>query len=549
VTDVQFNIALAHEAVSAVVPDREVIVWRDRRLTYADLTDRSRRLAMHLHRAGLGVRAERSGLAGHESGQDHVALYLHNGNEYVEGMLGAFKSRTAPLNVNYRYVEDELRYLFANSDARAVVYHAAFAPKLAAVRDSLPNLKVLLQVADDSGNDLLPGALDYEEALAASTPELPPVDHSPDDLYILYTGGTTGMPKGVLWRQNDIFLSTMGGRTPGIWEAVTSYDDVRARALAGTSDAMLLIPPFMHGAAQWATFIIMSNGGRIVIPDENTRMVPADVLRTLERERCVMLTVVGDAVARPLLDEIEKGQHDLSSLAVIGNGSAPLTPTIKERLLELMPNLIVSDSVGSSETGAQGSHMSVKGAVSTGTFNRGPGATVVSEDLTRVLEPGHEGIGWFAQEGWVPLGYLGDAEKTARTFPVIEGTRYAVPGDRARLLPDGALELLGRDSVTINTGGEKVFAEEVESAIAGHPAVRDVTVCGRPSERWGSEVVAVVELAAPATPDELEAHAAQHVARYKLPKGWVFVDKVVRSPSGKADYRWAASVAAEAVQA
>jgi acyl-CoA synthetase (AMP-forming)/AMP-acid ligase II len=189
--------------------------------------------------------------------------------------------------------------------------------------------------------------------------------------------------------------------------------------------------------------------------------------------------------------------------------------------------------------------MSVKGAVSTGTFNRGPGAVVVSEDLTSVLEPGHEGLGWFAQEGWVPLGYLGDADKTARTFPVIEGTRYAVPGDRARLLPDGVLELLGRDAVTINTGGEKVFAEEVESAIAGHPAVRDVTVCGRPSERWGSEVVAVVELASPATPEELEAHAAQHVARYKLPKGWVFVDKVVRSPSGKADYRWAASVAAD----
>jgi acyl-CoA synthetase (AMP-forming)/AMP-acid ligase II len=542
----EFNIALTHEAVSATVPDREVLVWRDRRFTYADLTDRSRRLASYLHGRGLGVRTERSALQGHESGQDHLALYLHNGNEYVEGMLGAFKARVAPLNVNYRYVEDELRYLFLNAQAKAVVYHAAFAPKLAAVLDALPQLEVLLQVDDGSGHALLPGAVDYEEALAASVPELPPVEHSPDDLYLLYTGGTTGMPKGVLWRQHDIFMSTMGGRTPGVWDPVSSYDDVRARAAAGSSDAMLLIPPFMHGAAQWATFIMMSTGAKVVIPDENTRMDPADVLRTLERERCAMLTVVGDAVARPLLEEMEKGTYDLSSLVVIGNGSAPLTPTIKERLLELLPNVIVSDSVGSSETGAQGSHMSVKGSVSTGTFNRGPGAVVVSEDLTSVLDPGHDGIGWFAQEGWVPLGYLGDAEKTARTFPVIEGTRYAVPGDRARLLPDGVLELLGRDAVTINTGGEKVFAEEVESAIASHPAVQDVTVCGRPSERWGSEVVAVVQLTAAATPEELEPHAAQAIARYKLPKAWVFVDQVVRSPSGKADYRWARAVAESA---
>ncbi|MCU1622399.1 MAG: acyl-CoA synthetase [Frankiales bacterium] len=542
----EFNIALTHEAVSATVPDREVLVWRDRRFTYADLTDRSRRLASYLHGRGLGVRTERSALQGHESGQDHLALYLHNGNEYVEGMLGAFKARVAPLNVNYRYVEDELRYLFLNAQAKAVVYHAAFAPKLAAVLDALPQLEVLLQVDDGCGHELLPGAVDYEEALAASAPELPPVEHSPDDLYILYTGGTTGMPKGVLWRQHDIFMSTMGGRTPGVWDPVSSYDDVRARAAAGSSDAMLLIPPFMHGAAQWATFIMMSTGAKVVIPDENTRMDPADVLRTLERERCAMLTVVGDAVARPLLEEMEKGTYDLSSLVVVGNGSAPLTPTIKERLLELLPNVIVSDSVGSSETGAQGSHMSVKGSVSTGTFNRGPGAVVVSEDLTSVLDPGHDGIGWFAQEGWVPLGYLGDAEKTARTFPVIEGTRYAVPGDRARLLPDGVLELLGRDAVTINTGGEKVFAEEVESAIASHPAVQDVTVCGRASERWGSEVVAVVQLTSAATPEELETHAARAIARYKLPKAWVFVDQVVRSPSGKADYRWAREVAESA---
>ena len=538
----QFNLALVNEVITAAIPDREVLVWRDRRLTYGQLGERSRRLASYLHGRGLGVRKDRSLLAGHESGQDHVALYMYNGNEYLESMLGCFKSRTVPVNVNYRYVDDELTYLFSNSQSRAVIYHGCFAERVEKLR---PQLDVLIQVDDGSGADLLPGAVDYEEALAASSPELPDIGHSPDDLYVLYTGGTTGMPKGVLWRQHDVFMNTMGGRVPGVWDAVTSYDEVRERAVAGGDLSMVLIPPFMHGAAQWGTFVMMGNGAKVVLPDDNTHVDPADVLRTVERERCTTITVVGDAVARPLLAEIETGRYDLSSLAVISNGSAPLTPAIKERLLEQLPNIFVNDSVGSSETGAQGSHLSAKGAVRTGTFTPGPGSTVVSEDLTTVLAPGHEGLGWFAQSGWVPLGYLGDPEKTARTFPVIEGTRYAVPGDRARFDAEGAIEVLGRDSVTINTGGEKVFAEEVESAIASHPSVQDVTVCGRPSERWGSEVVAVVQLASEATPEELEAHAAQAIARYKLPKAWVFVDKVQRSPSGKADYRWARSVAEE----
>jgi acyl-CoA synthetase (AMP-forming)/AMP-acid ligase II len=543
VTEVQFNMALTQEAVSAAIPDREVLTWGDRRFTHAELTDRSRRLASYLHGRGLGVRRERAELARHESGQDHLAIYLHNGNEYLEAMLGAFKARLAPFNVNYKYVADELRYLFADAGARAVVYHAAFAPMLASVRDALPDLEVLLQVDDGSGHPLLPGAVDYEQALASAPAELPPVDLSPDDLYVLYTGGTTGMPKGVLWRQHDIFLSAMGGRVPGVWDAVQSYDEVVARAVAGTGDALLVIPPFMHGAAQWAAFIMLHTGARIVLPEDPTRMDPADVLRTVEREGVAMLTVVGDAVVRPLLDELQRGSYDLSSLAVVGNGGAALTPTVKERLLEALPHVFVSDSVGASETGAQGSHVSAKGNVSTGTFQAAPGSAVVDEQLTGLLEPGHEGNGWLAQSGWVPLGYLADPDKTARTFPTIEGVRYAVPGDRARLRADGTVELLGRDAVTINTGGEKVFAEEVESAIAGHPAVQDVVVCGRPSERWGSEVVAVVSLNAPATEADLTAHAAGHLARYKLPKAWVFVDEVQRSPSGKADYRWAKEIA------
>ena len=506
-------------------------------------------------RAGLqltGVHRERPALANYESGQDHVGLYLLNGNEYLEGMLGAFKARFAPVNVNYRYVADELCYLFADAGVRGLIYHAAIAPVLSEVRERLPGLQVLLQVDDGSGGPLLAGAVDYEEALASVPPGLPDVGHSPDDLYVLYTGGTTGMPKGVLWRQHDIFMSAMGGRVPGVWDPVTSYDGVRERALAGAgaADTMVLIPPLMHGAAQWATFIMMHLGVRVVIPDENRRADPADILRAVERERASMITVVGNAVMRPLLEEMTTGRYDLSSLAIIGNGGARLMPELKERVLAFLPGLLINDSMGASETGAQASHLSAKGAVSTGRFSAGPGAVVLTEGLDALHEPGHDGIGWLGQSGWIPLGYLGDQEKTGRTFPVIGGVRYAVPGDRARLLGNGDVEVLGRDSVTINTGGEKVFAEEVEEAIASHPAVLDVLVCGRPSERWGSEIVAVVQLrlasGGQVTEAELQTHLAQRLARYKLPKCWVFVTQVQRSPSGKADYRWARSVAEKA---
>src|SRR5690606_18416683 len=270
---------------------------------------------------------------------------------------------------------------------------------------------------------------------------------------------------------------------------------------------------------------------------------PAQTWRTVEAERCTTMVVVGDAMARPLVDELEVGDHDVSSLLSIGNGGAPLTPTIKERLLAALPHVLLTDSVGSSETGAQMSHVSTAGGeVASGRFSPGPGTVVVSEDLDKVLEPGHDGIGWLAQTGWVPLGYLGDAEKTARTFPVIEGVRYSVPGDRARHLASGEIELLGRDSVTINSGGEKIFAEEVERAIAGHPAVHDVVVVGRPSERWGQEVVALVQLAEgrTATAEEIVEHASAHIARYKLPKDVLFLDEIVRSPGGKAHCRGAA---------
>ena len=542
--DVQFNLALTQERVSAAVPEREYFVWRDRRFTYQQLTDRSRRLACFLHSRGLGVHTERDRIAGHQSGQDHVALYMRNCNEFIESMLGAFKSRTVPLNVNYRYVADELRYLFGDSGARAVIYHADFAPVLAGVLDLLPADVVLVQVADDSGNGLLPGAVDFEDALAQGSPELP-VTVTPDDLHIIYTGGTTGMPKAVLWRQHDIFAAAMGGQLPGAWEPVKSYDELAQRAVDTPAMRLMLLPPLMHGAAQWGAFTQINLGGTIILPDDNTRLDAADALRVAARERASAIQIIGDAMARPLIEQLESTSYDLSSLFLIGSGSVALTVGMKQRLHELLPDIVITDGVGSSETGPQATYVSTKESVATGTFGAAPGARVANEDLTAFLVPGDDTIGWLAQTGHIPLGYLGDPDKTARTFPVIDGVRYAVPGDRAQLLDDGSVRLLGRDSVTINSGGEKIFAEEVEAIVASHPDVVDVVVVGRRSSRWGQEVVALVQLVDGRELDDtqLVEHAERSLARYKVPKAWIRVPQVLRSPVGKTDYRWATSVA------
>jgi 3-oxocholest-4-en-26-oate---CoA ligase len=540
VSATQFTVPTVAEAVAAAIGERELIIQGERRYTYAETVERSNRLAAYLHSRGLGCHTERSALAGHEVGQDLVGLYAYNGNEFVEALLGAFAARVAPFNVNFRYVKTELQYLLADSGATALIYHAAFAPRVAEVLPELPALKVLIQIADESGNALLDGAVDYESAIQSAPPPAP-VQHSPDDLYVLYTGGTTGMPKGVLWRQHDIFMTSFGGRNLMTGECVSSIDEITARVAANPGNKLLILPPLIHGAAQWSVMMAITTGQTLVFPTVVDHLDADDVVRTIEREQVAAVTVVGDAMARPLLAAIEKGIADVSPLAVIANGGALLTPYVKERLVEALPNVMVVDGVGSSETGAQMSHLSTNGAVSTGTFNAGPDTFVAAEDLGSLLQPGHDGMGWLAQRGYVPLGYKGDAAKTAATFPVIDGVRYAVPGDRARHREDGRIELLGRDSVTINSGGEKIFVEEVETAIASHPAVADVVVTGRPSERWGQEVVAVVALAdaARADAEELIAHAGKSLARYKLPKAVVFRGVIERSPSGKADYRWA----------
>jgi fatty-acyl-CoA synthase len=474
-------------------------------------------------------------------GQDLLGIYAYNGPEYVEAMLGAWRARVAPFNVNYRYVKNELQYLLADSGATALIYHATFAPRVNDVLPQLPKLRVLIQIADESGNDLVHGAVDYESIVGSGVPLLPPDQPSPDDLYVLYTGGTTGMPKGVLWRQHDIFMTSFGGRSLYTGELANSYEDIAKRVAEAPESRLMILPPLMHGAAQWAVMTAMTTGQSVVFSTVTDRFDADEVVRTIEREKIMAVTVVGDAMARPLAAAIEGGSADLSSLAVVANGGALLTPTAKQRLIDVKPGLIVVDGVGSSETGAQMTHMSASGAVATGKFNAGPDTFVAAEDLGAILEPGHDGIGWLAQRGYVPLGYKGDAAKTAATFPVIDGVRYSVPGDRARHLADGSIELLGRESQTINSGGEKIFVEEVETAIASHPAVADVVVSGRPSERWGQEVVAIVALAEGASVEaqELIDHAGGTIARYKLPKAIVFRPVIERSPAGKADYRWA----------
>ena len=528
------------EALAQTVPDREMLVLGDRRITYAEFDQRTNALGNVFLEHGLTAEKERDALEDHESGQPHVALYLYNSPEYAEGMFGAWKARCAPFNVNYRYVEEELLYLFDNADTRAVVYHAEFAPQIERVRAKLPRLELLLQVEDDSGNALLDGALDYASAVASASTVRPEVDPSPDDLYILYTGGTTGMPKGVLWRAEDIFITAMGGRRQnGV--VFASLEEMAKEASEAEPGRMLVGPPLMHGAAQWTLVNGMTGGATAVFPSEVRKLDPADFLETAARERVNGLTIVGDAFARPLIDDLRENDRDLSELKVVSSGGAPLSRTNKDAFFECLPDIVIVDGMGSSEGGIQGMQVSTRNNTQSGAFNAASGSVVVSEDLTRVLAPEEREIGWLAKSGRMPLGYLGDPEKTARTFVRIDGERYSVPGDRAHYNENGSVELLGRDSVCINSGGEKIFAEEVESALKAHPDVFDVVVAPRPSDRWGQEVVAVVALAKGAEQDEpaLLAEAERHVARYKLPKAFVFVDAIQRSPSGKADYRWA----------
>ena len=543
----EFNLARVIAAVADAYPDRTALVHQGNEVLFPEFVDRYRRLGSALTAAGIGCKTERPDLAGHESGQDHIALYLNNEPEYLESMLGGWASRTATFNVNHRYVADELLYLLNDSQAKAVIVNSAYAPNLAEVLPQLPNIKLIIQVPDASNNELLKDAIFYDDFIQGHDPRNLD-DCSPDDLYVLYTGGTTGMPKGVLWRNADFFVGALGGLNRKENREYQSYTELAGAAGRGTLRWMTSAP-FMHGAAQWIALQALSMGHTVVLPDVTDRYDATSVLQACEREEVEFLQIVGDAFARPLLDASKSGQLVPRSLRSIISGGAVLNSELKEEIKQQFDGVTIRDSIGSSETGVQGSNVSTKEqTASTGDFVPASGSTVVNSTMDAVVEAGSEEIGWFAMSGRVPLGYLNDAEKTQRTFPVINGVRFSVPGDRARLLADGRIEVLGRDSVTINSGGEKIFAEEVEKAVKTHPAVYDAVVCGRPSARWGSEVVAIVQLVEQKEDleEEIIEHCGNHIARYKRPKSIIEVAEIKRSPAGKPDYRWAQTIAQEA---
>jgi acyl-CoA synthetase (AMP-forming)/AMP-acid ligase II len=515
-----FNFADIWEMASDAVPERTALVCGDARRTYAQLEDRANRLAAHLADNGVGA-------------GDHVALYLDNCPEYVEAMLAAFKLRAVPINVNYRYVADELRYLLDDSGAVAVIHPPAFADTLAAVQ------------ADGERLTLQTGA-DYEAALAAASGERRLIERSGDDHYIIYTGGTTGMPKGVVWRQEDAFYACIGGGDPmRLSGPATTPSELPDRILTGEFCGLPLAP-LMHAAAQWTTLSWLFCGAKVVLLPGS--FDPRAAWRAVETERANLLIMVGDAVGRPLMDAWdEAGGYDVSSLFSLSNGGAPMSPGLKSRLARAFPDKLLVDGFGSSETGAQGSaRQSAEEAERAGGVVRFTsfGTTMVIDDDDNEIEPGSETVGRVIARGRLPLGYHNDPEKTAATFVQLHGDRWVITGDMATVTADGTISLLGRGSGCINTGGEKVFPEEVEAVLKAHPSVYDAVVVGVPDERWGSAVAAVVQPHGDAPSlDDLRAHCRASLASYKLPKRLVVVDRVKRSPAGKADYPWARAVA------
>lgn len=460
---------------------------------------------------------------------------MSNCAEYVEAMIGSYRARAVPININHHYHPAEIASLLDQLHVEAVVYHRGLGHLLSEF--DLRN-RPLLVVDDDSDVDALAGSVPFEEAVTTEEAIGGLPTPSPDDLYLITTGGTTGPPKGVLWRQADVYVSGMGG-----------VDGVAPEELAASAQqqgSVWFAPsPLMHSAGQRTVFASLLRGGTAVLHDDRTPFNAADILVTAERERVNLMSIVGDSYARALIDVLRERHYDLSALQVIGTGGATTGPTIKQELLDLLPQVTILDTFSSSETGGMARAASSRDQQG-GAFGLTSDAAVISADRTRALNPGDDEIGWIARRGRIPLGYLDDPVRTADTFPVIAGGRYSIPGDRAKIAADGSIELLGRDSNVINTGGEKVFVEEVESALRTHPGVFDAVVLGRPSERFGTEIVAVVQTreGSNLTAEVVREHVASSIARFKAPRSLVFCEQLRRLASGKADYRWAREVVA-----
>jgi acyl-CoA synthetase (AMP-forming)/AMP-acid ligase II len=532
----EWAIGAVLDAIADVIPDRTMTVCGDRRSTFGESADRSRRLANFLAGKGLGAHHERDSLERWECGQDRVALIMHN-DLYPDMVVGSLKARTVPVNVNYHYTPREIRELLSYLEPSAVIYHRSLGAKFADVLPP-PSASLLISVDDGSAASELPGAVPLDTALAQGDSD---VDLTPssDDLLMICTGGTTGRPKGVLWRQSDIYVSSMVGRDHD------SVDEIRD-SVREAGAPWFAVSPLMHAAGMWTTFSAILHGIPVVMYDTSRRLDARAVWETAAREKVGMMTMVGDAYAAPLVEELQRGAYDLPSLYAIGTGGAATNPVYQRALLESLPQLTLINGYGSSETGNMGFGHSRRGN-QTDTFTLREGGLVLSEDYSRFLEPGEPEIGWVAREGRIPLGYFNDAGATRRTFPEVAGRRVVISGDRASVEKDGTLRLFGRDSLVVNTGGEKVFVEEVEEVLRAHPAVADALVVGRPSERWGEELVALVALrdGVAVGHDALHELCTAELARFKAPKEFIIVDAVHRLGNGKADYRWAKSQAAE----
>ncbi len=531
----EWTIGAVLDVIAEVIPDREITVCGERRRTFAETAERTRRLGNYLAANGFGAHQERAVLQNWECGQDRVALVMHN-DLYVDMVVGCLKARTVPVNVNYNYTAREVRELLDYVRPRAVIYHKSLGAKFG---DALApeSADLLLSVDDGSAVPELPGAVSLEDALTQGHLDQN-VTASPDDLLMICTGGTTGRPKGVLWRQSDIYVSSMVGADHACAQ------DIRDKISRNSGSPWFAVSPLMHAAGMWTAFSAIMAGLTVVLYDTSNKLDPQLVWETAEREKVAMMTMVGDAYASPLIAELRRRSYDLASLAMIGTGGAATNLKHQEALLELLPQLTLINGYGSSETGNMGfGHSRCDNR--TDTFTLREGGLVLSEDYTHFVAPGQDEVGWAAREGRIPLGYFEDPDATRKTFPVVDGKRVVISGDRAALEADGTLRLYGRDSLVVNTGGEKVFVEEVEEVLRAHSDIADALVVGRPSERWGDELVALVQPRDGGVPESLSEYCASHLARFKVPKEFIVVDQVHRLGNGKADYRWAKKQATE----
>ena len=529
----EWNFADVFEAVAQALPDAPCQIQGERVLTWRDFDRRSNALARGFLDAGLGQ-------------QSKVAAYLYNCPEYLETYNAAFKAGMAPVNTNYRYGPEEITYLFDNADAEAVVFHGEFTELLEKVRGDLTKVKQWIVVGDGPE-----WAVRYDDIVGDGAEQtVAPWGRSDDDLLLLYTGGTTGMPKGVMWRQGDLFMVLGGGGNP--FAGLGPVGDITELRERLTAPGMSMLPacPLMHGTGQFSSFIAMQVGGSIVMLDNHSFSVE-ELWSTVERRGVNSIVIVGDAFAKPMLAELDAnpGRYDLSSVRLISSSGVMWSRETKEGLLKHVPMAILFDSFGSSEAVGMGASTSGGGAaVETAQFQLGPNVQVFTED-GRAVEPGSDETGMVAVGGHIPLGYYKDEEKTARTFRTIDGRRWSIPGDFAQVNADGTLHLLGRGTVCINTGGEKVFPEEVEEVLKQHATVRDAVCVGLPDDRFGEIICAVIEPSEGATIDDaaLIEHVRAHLARYKSPRKFLVVDTIGRSPAGKVDYKGLKAKALEEV--